>query len=123
MYKIFLYFVIISAMYSCTKNNAEEMKVPTADKCDTTNISFSLDVLPIIQKKCTDGGCHILTNSYGRVLTDYAGIKSTAKDNNKLLGAIKHLAGYRFMPDDGDKLGDCDINKIEAWVRDSFPNN
>jgi cytochrome c553 len=32
-----------------------------------------------------------------------------------LLGSVRHEPNHPFMPQDGGKLSDCDIQRLEAW--------
>jgi hypothetical protein len=40
-----------------------------------------------------------------------------------LYGTISHSAGFLPMPQNGNKLSDCNITKIRLWVADGAPNN
>ena len=88
--------------------------------CDTTNITYALSVVPILQNACT--GCHSGSSPSGGInLTTYAGIKAVA-DNGKLLGAITHKSGFFIMPPSG-WMQSCDIAKIRTWIRNGTLNN
>jgi hypothetical protein len=89
--------------------------------CDTTNVTFSGTVMPILQNKCQ--GCHSGTAPSGGVnLTFHAGVAVVA-NNGKLVGVINHAPGFPAMPQGGQKLPSCEIAKITAWVNSGAPNN
>lgn len=89
--------------------------------CDTTNMSFSINILPIMQLYCN--GCHSGTSPSGNIsLTTHAAVL-TQVNNGKLLGSIKHLSGYSAMPKGSSQLSACLVNKITAWVNAGSPNN
>jgi len=82
--------------------------------CDTTNVTFSGSVQPIIQTYCTV--CHSGNPPQGDVdLSTYAGVKARIAGNT-LVGVIEHQSGFSPMPKGGNKLSDCNIAKIKKWV-------
>jgi hypothetical protein len=103
-------------LQSCSYDNIEEYYT---DICDTTDVTYSGAVLPVIDRNCNN--CHFAGNSTGVDLETYINIK-TAADNGSLLGSIKHQPGYTPMPLNG-KLDDCTIAKLEKWINDGTPNN
>jgi mono/diheme cytochrome c family protein len=52
----------------------------------------------------------------------YTAVK-TQVTNGKLLGSVKHAAGYSPMPQGGNKLSDCQITQITNWINAAAPNN
>ena len=93
----------------------------TAGQCVTTNISYSSFIAPLIATNCA--GCHSGPTASGNiVLTSHAGVKTVA-DNGRLVGAITWATGYQQMPKGSNKLSDCKIEKIKAWINDGAPNN
>ena len=62
------------------------------------------------------------SNLSGILLDNYEGLSEYAS-NGKLLGAIKHEEGFLPMPADGGQLGECSIEKIEAWINQGGKNN
>ncbi len=85
--------------------------------CDSTKFAWTADILPIIKTNCV--ACH----SSGTVLLNsHAGVQTVAL-NGRLMGAIRHLQGYRPMPEGGGSLSSCDIEKIQKWVNNGAPNN
>ncbi|MBX3257412.1 MAG: hypothetical protein KF862_25025 [Chitinophagaceae bacterium] len=109
--------LLVIAAGACSKASEEELAPP----CDTDNMRYSADILPIISTNCYS--CHGNgTVTEGVDLDGYANLKARA-DNGDLLGAVTHAAGYTPMPYNLPKLSDCDINKIKAWIRDGAPNN
>ncbi len=89
--------------------------------CDTTNVTFSGSVWPIIQTYCL--GCHNGGSSGGGIsLRNYSEVAASA-NSGKLLGSIRYDAGYSPMPKYGQKLSDCKISEIRIWIEDGTPNN
>lgn len=92
--------------------------------CDTTNVTYSGKVAPIIAANCNS--CHSAQNAPqqapGFVLDNYDGLQLQVF-NEYLMGDINHLPGYNAMPNNGSKLSDCDIAIIQQWVNLNTPNN
>jgi hypothetical protein len=91
---------------------------------DTTGITYNHDIIPILNANCQP--CHSPGNDISFInLYDYSTISSLALDGQfiygTLLSAVMHEGGAPFMPQNGGKLTDCNINKIAAWVHDGAP--
>ncbi|MEZ4957811.1 MAG: hypothetical protein R2825_29910 [Saprospiraceae bacterium] len=89
--------------------------------CNTDNVTYGNTVTTIIATWCY--ACHAGSNPVGLIRLDsYAAVKAAVNDG-KLLGTIRHDAGFKAMPDGGGKLPDCDIEQIEKWVNDGALDN
>ena len=98
-----------------------ELLNPGTAICDTTIVTFSGSVKPILTANCTS--CHSSPNPPLGVLLDrYSGVKNQAI-NGKLLGVITHSPGFLPMPQNAMKLSDCNIAKIKKWVIAGAPDN
>ncbi len=91
-----------------------------ANTCDSTIYTFSGAIQPMMQLNCL--GCHNSASSLGGSLADYASIKNAAV-SGRLIGDVKHTAGYNAMPLGGIQLSDCQIAQITKWVAAGAPNN
>lgn len=123
MRKLLTMFSIAFILASCTSDNEEDTfsnnnntggNGGSTTNCDTTNISFSKVIMPMIQNNCLS--CHASTSPQ---LSSYDKIAANA---TRMLGAIKHQPGYKAMPPNG-KLPDCSIAQFEAWVKQGKKNN
>lgn len=100
------------------QNNSCE---PSANNCDTLNVTFSGKINPILQNKCI--GCHNNSNaSSGVNLAAHSGVQVVAL-NGKLYGAVSHAAGYTPMPFNSNQLPACEIEQIKIWINNGAPNN
>ncbi len=100
-------------LYGCY-NDKEELLYGN-DTCDG-NISFSVNVNPIIQANCAIPDCHAAGSTNGPgALTTYEQIKNVAVE-------IKSAVVSRFMPKRGS-LTESQIKTISCWVDASAPNN
>ena len=92
-----------------------------AGGCDTTGVTYSTFVAPLLSTYCV--GCHSGAAPSGNIaLNSYAGVRTQAL-NGKLVGAISWANGYQPMPKGSNKLSECKINKIKAWIHDGAQNN
>lgn len=104
---------------SCAYNVAEELY--PVDTCDTTNVTYSLTITPILVQNCYE--CHGGSAQISGIpLEGYTNIKNMV-NAGRLIGAIRHEPGFSFMPKDRAPLQECDILKIEKWVASGAPNN
>jgi len=95
----------------------------TTTVCDTSAaVLFSTTVKPIMDAKCATAGCHDANGAAGYSLITYAGVKACV-NSGKFMGSINHTAGFKAMPQGGNKLAQCDINKIQKWVNAGALNN
>jgi hypothetical protein len=89
--------------------------------CNTTNVTFSQIVNPLIITNCR--GCHSGPNPSGGIfLGDYAGVRS-ASASGSLYGAISHAPGFIPMPRNRGPLPDCEVAQIKAWIDAGMQNN
>lgn len=118
--KYFLFITLIS-LTSCYYDSEEDL-YPSRFVCDENKtISYERDLKPILNAECS--GCHN-TNNY-QILG--AGIKLDSpedlKNNNRILGAIKHNSGFSNMPKNESKLSDCEILIFENWINQGGNDN
>ena len=109
-------------LIGCTNDAEEEINPTTPDSlCDTDNVLFSVDVLPVIEANCYV--CHdAATKTAGINLEGYDNIKSVAV-SGKLVGVISHAPGFPKMPRGRAQLPTCDIESIKQWIEDGTPEN
>lgn len=118
---LLLFFALISAsvlfIASCKHDPVVGPTPPTPDDCDTLNVTYPESVYPVLNKYCIS--CHSgASPSAGLNLTDYNAVAFIA-ENGTLLGVIRHEAGFSPMPQSAPKISDCDISKVEIWIRDT----
>ena len=117
--------MIIVFQSSCYYDNEEYLYPATAD-CNTDNMSYANDVWPVISSSCT--GCHGGANPSGGIklenYTDVSGAGAIQAGNyGSLYGAISHASGNSPMPKNSNKLPDCTISKIKAWIDQGMQDN
>lgn len=93
-----------------------------AGPCDVASVTYSSTIVPLMQNNgCL--GCHSGVSASGNIRLDsYAAVQVQAQ-NGRLFGAINHSGGFAPMPQGGNKMLPCDINKIKTWIDSGSPNN
>jgi mono/diheme cytochrome c family protein len=108
---------------SCSKKSEDALAGPGIPVCDTVNMKYAANVVPILTANCYKcHGANSNTGSGGIILESYDNLKIKA-DNGQLIGAITHADGFPAMPKDAPKLSDCDINIIRSWINNGTNNN
>jgi uncharacterized membrane protein len=93
---------------------------PSFGVCDTTTVKFAGFIQPLVLNQCQ--GCHGATNPNGGLsLTNYTQIKASVQ-SGRFWGSIQQLAGFVKMPV-GSRLSDCELNKVNAWIKRGALNN
>lgn len=93
----------------------------TDGNCDSSLVTFSASVNPILQSKCI--GCHNNTLASGQVnLSGYTNVKIYAQSGS-LIGSITHANGFFPMPKGSPQLSDCEIALVRTWIREGATNN
>lgn len=111
----------ITAIALWIEQGAKET-VCAALACDTTNVTYTNSVKPIINTYCSNG-CHTSGSPDGGYnLSGHAGLASAANDGS-LVGSITHDGNYSDMPKGGNKISACNIAIIQKWVEAGAPNN
>jgi hypothetical protein len=111
---IFLIFFV-----SCYYDNEEALYPTLSTSCDTTNVTYSGTIAPIMNSNCV--GCHSGSSAGGSILlTNYTEVVAHA---SRITGSIKQLSSYSPMPKNGGKLKDCSITQWDIWVRKGMLNN
>jgi hypothetical protein len=113
-YLLIAAFAVMIVTNACIKSN--QPIGAGSNFCDTTVVTFSNNVLPILETYCYP--CHSNKNavfSNGISLEGYDNTKGWA-DTGYLPGDVRHDAGFIGMPYGKPKLPDCEINTIVAWI-------
>ncbi|MGW8314928.1 MAG: hypothetical protein ACWGNV_04950 [Bacteroidales bacterium] len=112
---------VVVLISGCVWDNEQDL-FPEATVCDTTMVSFSADIVPILSNHCY--GCHSNLNAPifagGLSFEDY---EDVARYSERIVGAINHNDGFEPMPRGAARLDPCPINLIEAWVNAGTPDN
>jgi hypothetical protein len=115
---------ILGGLNSCFFDNEEQLY--PVENCGNINVSYRLDVVPILESACYD--CHDFSNA--PVLGDGINLEGRTKlkeyieaNSNRFLGSLKWNGQGSEMPKNSSKLDLCTINKIEVWINEGMLNN
>jgi len=125
MKKIFNGAFILSFMLilitACYNDNEYDLYPFPAAPCDSTNVSYSKTIAPIMNANCI--GCHSTAVASGSVIVDtWTGLNTVALNGN-LWGGVSWAPGYINMPKSSSQLSPCDLAKIKNWINQGAPNN
>jgi len=95
---------ILFLLNSCVSNVEEELYPP--DTCDTTQVTYSGTIAPIIELNCF--ACHEGEQSLSGIpLNGYGHLKAMV-DAGRVIGALRHLEGFSPMPQNASSLPECE---------------
>ena len=124
MKKIFFtgFVVFLIFMGSCYYDSEEALYPVYSSSCDTTNVTYSGTIAPMIKNNCL--ACHsnaAAPSAGGNIaIENYADV--VAKQQN-ITGAIKHTGTYSPMPKNGAMLKSCLLTQWDIWIKKGMPNN
>ena len=101
--------------FACSKDDDD-------DVCDTSDITYTNTISSIMNTSCALSGCHVDGNEMVAFfsLEGYAKAKGAA-DFGRIVGAVSHDMGFSPMPKGSEKLDQCTIDQITAWVDAGAP--
>jgi hypothetical protein len=98
----------------------DDEEMPMGMECETAGLTYTDDIASIINSTCALSGCHEMNSSTTFEMHDFATI-TAAVGFGRIIGAINQDAGFSPMPRGGEKLEDCTIDMITAWINDGAP--
>jgi hypothetical protein len=122
VFTLFSILIIVVIAYSGCYYDKAELVYPQPPVCDTVNMKYSQDIVPILNANCYV--CHggTASGSGGRKFDTHPLLLNYVNSGD-LVKAITHTGGVTPMPYNLPKLPECAINKIRAWVNRGAPNN
>lgn len=118
---LMIFGVVALVVTGCYYDNEEDLYPASNNTCDTTNVSYNTTVVPVLQNNCYV--CHDAATKSGNIALDTYDDLKRIVDNGKFWGTINHESGFVAMPQNGNKLSDCTLSKIHAWINTGAPNN
>ena len=116
--KRFVIAILVLATAGCYYDIEEELY---PGGCQIGMVTYTETVVPILERECYT--CHdALSQNGGINLEGYDNVLIQV-ENGRLLGAIRHEAGFSPMPDGRPKIDACSIGKIEKWVDEGALDN
>ena len=122
---IAILFVCISGWFSCTKDVAQ---VPPPPTCDSTHISYTTTMVPIVTRYCAYSGCHAAPlGAAANDLSTYIGLHSEMAIDSPGLNSIlcriqTNTCGNDQMPKGGRPLSPAIIDTFKLWKAGGYCN-
>ena len=111
--------LLLFSLQSCYNDKAENLY--PQNLCDTSFVTYSSSVVPILNSNCFR--CHGgISPSSGIKLDDYTEVKQQV-DNGNLWGSISHSMNYAPMPRGADMLSSCNLARIRIWIAIGAPDD
>jgi len=114
---------IISLLIAACAN--DQTADPNSGDCNLpSEVSFAVDIQPIINASCAYSGCHG-QNGVSGDFTTYDGMLA-ALDADKIQARVLDAKDMppTYAPDDKPKeLTNCELDFIQSWVDAGYPNN
>lgn len=89
--------------------------------CDTTQFKYAANISVMMTNYCV--GCHAGPAPSANInLSNHAGVAAVAI-SGRLYNAVTHTSGYSPMPQNANKLSDCQLTQIKKWVVNGALNN
>ena len=123
-------FALLMLLSGCTPD-----KVSTNCPGNCPTISFKTDIIPIFTANCATAGCHnVATGVNDHLALDSAdayasstqagtGYVVPGKPTSSILLGQLYAGVPNHMPNNGQQLDACDIQKISCWIQQGALNN
>jgi hypothetical protein len=117
-----LFLLSIGAwMFSGCYYDREHLLYPTANDCSWEQVSFTADVLPLLNAQCNS--CHGGASPQGGINLDSYSAVSGFASNGVLSCSIHHTGGCSPMPQNANKLSPCNLKLIDQWISEGVLDN
>jgi len=119
-------FVGLWFMPSCTYEKGEvilpaEVFCDSISKADSTIVSYTCDVQPILEAYCTSG-CHKPNSAQGTPHIDSYGLLEVVADDGRLMCSINWGGTCKPMPkSSGMKIDSVYRATIQEWIKQGKP--
>jgi hypothetical protein len=120
MIKFFTAAIVLFALVSCKHKT---------DFSSLKEVSYSTEIVPIINANCTFSGCHGASEAESFKLLSYndvmdAGVKEGSPEKSKFYNSLKSLKQEKIMPRlPYSPLTDAQILSIYVWIGQGAKNN
>jgi hypothetical protein len=114
--------LVAGSLSSCYYDNTEDLL--GANACDTSAVSYSADIVPILQGSCyVCHGTASYSASGGGILVEGYDATAALATSGLLTAVVDWEAGASAMPKSAPKLPSCDRALIRNWVNQGALNN
>ena len=111
---VFMFFFV-----SCYYDNEEALYPNLNSSCDTTNVTYSGSIEPILNNNCYS--CHSDANAAFGGNVHLQAASDVISMSSRIAVAIKRTGAFPMPP--SGKLSSCAITQFDIWVKKGTPNN
>jgi hypothetical protein len=122
MKQLIIFIIILSILGVSCFYDTEESLYPDLGSCDTTNVTYSGSIVPLLDNDCLSCHAAVVAAEKGGSI-NLEGYQNVYDVKEYILGSIRHESTSKPMPKDAAKLKDCLIQQFEIWVADGAPDN
>lgn len=102
---------------SCTNDKLQDPLISTNPFCDSLQVTYDVQIKPIIDASCAFTGCHVQGFAWGNY-TSFDGLVPFLNDSKFKKEVISNMS----MPQ-GFSLSATDFELVECWVDSNYPEN
>lgn len=112
-------FLLFLGLANCRQPKGD----PAIFDCSSEMVTWSNYAGSVLVGTCAIEGCHDkMVHESDHDFTDYESTKkSVLPDSKRLIGAIQHTEGYKYMPLNDYRMPESVVKKISCWVQNGMP--
>ena len=112
---------VIACMSSCSKEEVV-VNLNRPAGCDSSEMSYSIHIMPIISSNCAYSGCHVPgTGNYD--YTRYAVLADRIRSGRLEERLLLPQSSPLHMPKSPYPVPECDLYHLRLWIHQGFKNN
>ncbi|MBT8230765.1 MAG: hypothetical protein KJO50_10935 [Bacteroidia bacterium] len=112
-----IFILVLSVVYIFYGCSTEEEG--TLSSCEILAVSYSEDITPILESKCSVPACHDIAFAYGD-FTQYDDLKEKA-DNGRLW--LRIVTSGSMPPAGNPQLTESELERFKCWIEDGALRN
>jgi hypothetical protein len=119
--RVFTYLLLTGMLCSCAKDPQPVIPVRPPG-CDSGQVSYRLQIRPIVQNNCAISGCHVAGGEGAYDYRTYTVLADRIRSGRLLQRLRLDREDPMKMPEDFD-MNPCDRYTLELWIAQGFPDN
>jgi len=115
---LFVCIALFAVGFVSSCGDDEDPMMPAT--CDTEDVTYTNFAKNLFDSNCSNAACHGAGTMSTFPLSTYEEAVA-AVGFGRMIGAVNRSSGFSAMPRGADKLDDCTIDKLEAWINNDTP--
>lgn len=116
-----LFFILLFCLSYCTSDKINPVPEKPANCDPAVNVSYSVNIVPIVDANCNTSGCHA-SGSGNADLTTHSGLAAVAKTGELEERLLLPLSNPLHMPQ-GTEMDTCELYELRVWIYEGYQNN